>query len=368
MIGPVTNILTSVALVAATATGIQLPAPTGAFPVGASTLHLVDHSRPDLWVPTEPRELMVSLYYPAFPGGRSVPYASSDETRLLAQAQGFPVEAGPAFAAAKTNSHVQLPLPGKHPLVLLSPGLGAPRYTLTTLAEDLASHGYVVASLDHAYESVGTLFPGNRMLPCMACTATDLQPLVRNRGRDASFVIDQLTSRFPGLIDTSRIGVAGHSIGGASALAAMEQDPRIKSGVNMDGAFHIAAPNGIQRPFLMLGNETHGPGSTDATWDQVYPQLDGWKRWLTVTGTSHFSFTDAPTLLAQIGQPMPGLPAERAIGLTREYVLAFFDQTLRGRVEPILDGPTPANPEVKFNQVNASIRPVTRDRPRASSW
>jgi len=345
----VTNILTSVALVAATATGIQLPAPTGAFPVGAGTLHLVDHGRPDLWVPAEPRELMVSLYYPAFPGGRAVPYASAEETRLLAQAQGFPVEAGPAFAAARTNSHVQLPLPGRHPLVLLSPGLGAPRYTLTTLAEDLASHGYVVASLDHAYESVGTLFPGNRMLPCMACQATDLSSLVLNRGRDASFVIDQLISRFPGLIDTSRIGMAGHSIGGASALAAMEQDPRVKSGVNLDGAFHVGAPHGIQRPFLMLGNETHGPGGADATWDQVFTQLDGWKRWLTVTGTSHFSFTDAPTLLAQIGLPMLGLPADRAIGVTREYVLAFFDQTLRGRVRPILDGPTPGNPEVVFH-------------------
>jgi predicted dienelactone hydrolase len=346
----VTNILSSVALVAATATGIQLPAPTGSFPVGAGTLHLVDHSRSDLWVPAEPRELMVSLHYPAFPGGRSVPYATVDETRLLAQAQGFPAEAGPAFAAAMTNSHVQLPLPGKHPLVLLSPGLGAPRYTLTALAEDLASHGYVVASLDHAYESVGTLFPGNRMLPCMACQATDLSPLVLDRGRDASFVVDQLISRFPGLIDTSRIGMAGHSIGGASALAAMEQDPRIKSGVNLDGAFHVAAPTGLgHRPFLMLGSETHGPGSTDATWDHVFPQLDGWKRWLTVTGASHFSFTDAPTLLAQFGQPMPGLAADRAISLTRQYVLAFFDQTLRGRTEPILDGPTPGNPEVVFH-------------------
>jgi predicted dienelactone hydrolase len=345
----VTNILTSVALVAATATGIQLPAPTGHFPVGSGTLHLVDHSRADLWVPAEPRELMVSLYYPAFPGGRSVPYASLAETQLLAQAQGFPTDAGPAFAAAKTNSHVQVPSPGKHPLVLLSPGLGAPRYTLTTLAEDLASHGYVVASIDHAHESVGTLFPGNRMLPCTACEATDLRPLVLNRGADASFVVDQLTARFPGLIDVSRVGMAGHSIGGASALAAMAQDPRIKAGVNLDGAFHVDAPHGIGRPFLMLGNETHGPGSSDSTWDQVFPQLDGWKRWLTVTGTSHFSFTDAPTLLAQLGQPMPGIPADRAIAITREYVTAFFDQTLRGRAEPILDGPTPGNPEVEFH-------------------
>lgn len=343
------RLLTTAAMVAATVTGIHLPAPTGPLPVGSSTLHLVDHSRPDIWAPANPRELMVSLYYPAFPGGQPVPYAAAAETQLLVQAQGFPAADAQAFADATTNSHAQAPLPGRHPLVLLSPGLGAPRYTLTTLAEELASHGYVVASIDHAYESVGTLFPGDRMLTCIACEATDLRPLVLNRAKDASFVIDQLTARYPGLIDPSRIGMAGHSIGGASALAAMEADPRIKAGVNMDGAFHVDAPNGMSRPFLMLGNADHGPGSADATWDQVWPQLDGWRRWLTVTGANHYSFTDAPTLLAQLGTPMPGLSADRSVAITRNYVTAFFDQTLLCRPEPILAGPTQANPEVDFN-------------------
>jgi predicted dienelactone hydrolase len=344
------SLLTAAAMVVATMTGIHLPAPTGPFPVGSSTLHLVDHSRPDLWSPANPRELMVSLYYPAFPGGQSVPYASAAETRLLVQAQGLPAADAQPFADTKTNSHAHAPLPGRRPLVLLSPGFGAPRYTLTTLAEELASRGYVVASLDHAYESVGTLFAGNRVLPCLACAATDLRPLVLNRGEDASFVIDQLTARLPGLIDPSRIGMAGHSIGGASALSAMEVDPRIKAGVNMDGAFHVDAPKGIgDRPFLMLGNADHGPGGADSTWDQVWPQLDGWKRWLTVTGASHLSFTDAPTLLGQVGTPMPGLSADRSIAITRDYVTAFFDQTLRGCSEPILAGPTTTNPEVRFN-------------------
>ncbi|MFE9844157.1 hypothetical protein [Streptomyces goshikiensis] len=43
-----------------------------------------------------------------------------------------------------------------------------PRSTLTTLAEELASRGRVVAAVDHAYESDGTLFPGGRTLSCKA--------------------------------------------------------------------------------------------------------------------------------------------------------------------------------------------------------
>lgn len=345
------KLLTAASMVAATVTGIHLPAPTGSYPVGSSTVHLVDHSRSDIWVPTSPRELMVSLYYPAFPGGRPVSYASAAETQLLAQAQGLPADSAQPIADTTTSSHAQVPLPGRHPLVLLSPGLGAPRYTLTSLAEDLASHGYVVASIDHAYESAGTLFSGNRMLTCIACQATDLRPLVLNRAKDASFVVDQLTARFPGLIDRDRIGMAGHSIGGASALAAMAADPRIKAGVNLDGAFHVDSPSGLGgRPFLMLGtDDVHRPGGSDRTWDQVWAELDGWKRWLTVSGTNHESFTDAPTLLAQLGLPMPGLPADRAVAITRTYVTAFFDQTLSGQREPVLSAPTSANPEVHFN-------------------
>src|SRR6478609_5223515 len=43
-----------------------LPAPTGHHRIGVVQLHLLDHTRPDPWVPAQPvRELMVSLWYPA---------------------------------------------------------------------------------------------------------------------------------------------------------------------------------------------------------------------------------------------------------------------------------------------------------------
>ncbi|MFC0431301.1 hypothetical protein [Kutzneria buriramensis] len=81
----------------------------------------------------------------------------------------------------------------------------------------------------------------------------------------------------------------------------------------------------------------------------MWPQLGGWKRWLTVSGASHLSFTDSPTLLAQLGLQQSGLPADRAVAVTRGYVTAFFDQTLRHIPQAVLNGPTPQNPEVHFN-------------------
>jgi dienelactone hydrolase len=344
----------------------RLPAPTGRYPVGRGTLHLVDRTRPDPWVATAgARELMVSMYYPARPGaGERARYASAEEARLLLAAQGLDGAVTAAtLSATGTNSRVDArPAPGRYPLVLLSPGFGAPRYTLTGLAEDLASRGYVVAAVDHAYESAGTAFPGGRILTCVACTEAqtheDLRRATAGRGQDMSFVLDRLTGRHPawryaGLIDRNRIGMAGHSLGGASAVSAMAGDHRIRAGVNMDGAFGDPVPDGGLggRPFLMLGTDdaVHRPGGTDATWDQAWTRLDGWKRWLTVAGADHETFTDYPALAAQLDLPQPPLPAARAIAITRGYVAAFFDRHLKHIAEPLLAGPTRANPEVHFN-------------------
>ncbi len=80
--------------------------------------------------------------------------------------------------------------------------------------------------------------------------------------------------------------------------------------------------------------------------------LDGWKRWLIVAGSNHASFTDVPVLSEAPGIPEPPgttLSAQRSVQLTRTYVRAFFDLHLRGIPEPVLDGPSAANPEVSLH-------------------
>src|SRR6266496_1056094 len=47
-------------------TRLTLPSPTGRYRVGTVSLHLVDHDRQDpYWSTAHPRELMVSVWYPA---------------------------------------------------------------------------------------------------------------------------------------------------------------------------------------------------------------------------------------------------------------------------------------------------------------
>ncbi|SEG98735.1 Platelet-activating factor acetylhydrolase, isoform II [Nonomuraea solani] len=363
------------AATAASDTRFAIPHPTGRYEVGRDTLHLVDGGRRDPWVPKAgARELMVSMYYPAAAGGTAAPYMTVDEARLLLKGQKldtlFKAE---QLAGVQTNARADAgPIGGRHPLVVLSPGFTLNRATLTTLAEDLASKGNVVALVDHAYESFGTTFPKGRTLTCVACETVESAPsdeaekkvmakAAVNRAADVSFVIDRLTHaagsapawKHGKMIDQRRIGAAGHSLGGNAAASVMATDRRVRAGLNMDGSFFAPVPaSGLgKRPFLMLGTKAqHSPGSSDTTWLRDWRRLDGWKRWLTVADAGHFTFIDLPILGAQAGITDPGapLPGKRSGEITTSYVGAFFDRHLQGKDQPLLDGPSAANPEVTF--------------------
>ncbi|GAA3305190.1 lipase [Streptomyces cinereospinus] len=329
--------------------------------VGRDTLHLVDPSRPDPWTPQAgARELMVSLYYPARAGhGRTAPYMTTGEAQAFLTDRGL-AEAVSARTLAGTRTHARTgapPVRGTFPLVVLSPGFTVNRSTLTLLAEELASRGYVVASVDHAYESVGTAFPGGRLLTCAACEqapVTGYAHVARGRARDVSFLLDRLTDardpawRHAGLIDPARIGMAGHSIGGASAVPAMAGDRRIRAGADLDGGLFGLVPDGglDGRPFLLVGAD----GEDQSSWVEGWPRLDGWKRWLKVAGSGHFTFTDVPVLGDQLGllPPEEPLSGERSQQITRAYLGAFLDLHLKGTAQPLLDGPSPEHPEVAF--------------------
>ena len=345
-----------------------LPEPTGPAPVGVTSLWLTDTSRPDPWASeVAARELMVSVWYPADPlGGPRAGYMTPAESRL--QLTSRDITAVPpetlstirtnAVAGARPSGH-----PGGHPLVVLFPGFTNARSALTGLAEDLASHGYVVAGIDHTYESFGTAFPDGRVTTALARQARGRGPelwekVVAGRAADVSFVLDELSGPQPawpgaGLIDPGRIAMAGHSIGGAAAIAALLADSRVRAGIDMDGSIHALIPDpGLARPFLFLGkqsNYTPGSGGAVTTWERDWRLLTGWKRWLLVAGAVHASFTDLALLADQAGLDIgPHLPGARSLDITRAYVRAFFDQHLRGEPQPLLDRPSPRYPEVTF--------------------
>jgi dienelactone hydrolase len=366
----------------------RLPEPTGPGPVGITSLWLTDTSRPDPWAPgVTTRELMVSLWYPATSSdGRRAPYMTPAESELQLTSRGITGVPPRVLSKVRTNAAVDATPAGDQrslPLVVLSPGFTNPRSALTALAEDLASHGYVVAGIDHTYESFATAFPDGRVTTCLAREAPRRdrsEKVAAGRAADVRFVLDELTGADPvwpaaGLIDPSRMAMAGHSLGGAAAIAAMLADSRIRAGIDMDGATCAQIPDhGLSRPFLFLGKQSnYTPGSGGAvpartlawkrlrgavsTWERDWEFLTGWKRWLVVAGAVHASFTDLALLADQTGIDIDaGLSGARSLDITRAYVRAFFDQHLGGRPQPLLDQPSRRYPEVTFCSPEAETR------------
>lgn len=341
---------------------LTLPAPTGRHPVGVDTLYLRDEHRADPWVPQRRRELMTSVWYPAVARtGGPARYVSPEESRMILRQLGVtdvpPEILNTTVVHARTRAR-PVSRPGGWPLVVLSPGFSFPRSSLTSLAEDLASRGYVVVGIDHTYEAAAVTFPDGRITDCLVCRlfdSGDAAPadVAVGRAADVSFVLDELTGRAPpwragrAMIDPRRIAMAGHSLGGASAATTMTVDRRVDAGVNMDGTFFTPV-DGLDRPFLMLGAEGHGEPGNDASWDRTWGTLTGWRRWISVKGTTHSSFTDYGVLGHQVDLPLQELPGLRSAEVTRTYVAAFVDRHLRHRPAPLLRGPSARFPEVQF--------------------
>ncbi|SDM68596.1 alpha/beta hydrolase family protein [Allokutzneria albata] len=366
---------------------LTLPGPTGPHPVGTADLHLVDHSRVDPWAapPGRPRELMVSLWYPARP-------APHRPTRHLTPgvAAFYDQSSGPAgldpgvadFAGTRTHARPRAAAaPGDRPVVLYSPGGGQSRAFGTTLVEDLASRGFVVVTVDHTFAGP-VEFPDRVELPARG---VDMALMMRERARDTSFVLDRLREITAGAnpdaarrplpigvgaaLDLSRVGMFGHSMGGFTTAETMLTDQRIDAGANLDGSmdphYGQASTRGTDRPFLLVGGGTSGADKHPHNhrhapdWASFWANSSGWKRDLYLPAAEHASFTDAQVLLPQVDRKH-ALPAEklvaaigtvhpgRSLAAQRGYLAAFFGLHLRGQQTNLFDGDSPAHPDVRL--------------------
>ncbi|WP_430332984.1 alpha/beta hydrolase family protein [Rhodococcus sp. ACT016] len=374
---------------------VVLPEPSGGADVGTTTLHLVDSKRADPWRPDQPRELMVTVTYPAadttdHPLAHYVSTeAAPTATRGLAAALHLPIDVE-NLLGFHTNAHTGAPVVATAdrglPVVLFSPGAGVPRILGTGEAEDLASRGYVVVSIDHTYEALAVEFPGGRIAEGIPSPEDPAQAgqwvkaALEARVADTRFVLDELTALADGenpdaeqrtlpdglgrALDLSHVGMFGHSLGGFTAAEAMARDTRIDAGVNLDGMVGIgdevdlAATRGLDRPLLLMSSQQIADmEGVEPSWTEFWDDTRGWARELVLSGSGHYSFTDLETLVPPIaatvapdmtGQYIGTIAPDRATLATREYVAAMFDRFLRHRAAPLLDGPNAEFPEVRY--------------------
>jgi dienelactone hydrolase len=338
---------------------LTLPAPTGPYPIGTVPLHLVDHARQDPWWSTpRPRELMVNVWYPARDTGHwpwapwmspgALAYYRTEQEQFLSVSPDTPPGQPPAntpvslegvdFPTTHARQGAQVALSARpSPVVLFTPGYGSGREVGTTLVEDLASHGYVVVTMSHTYEAGEVEFPGGRVERGRHDPDNDLtrdpHEALKIRLADTRFVLDQLAALEGGhnpdaerralpaglrhSLDLARIGVFGHSLGGALAAQAIALDTRVIAAVNLDGSMfpydlsplppttpeeldqgllRLAGRIG-NRPFMIMGDGGWGPDQFGNLTSVVWHHLRGWRRFVSLIGSTHGGYTDHEALL-----------------------------------------------------------------------
>jgi dienelactone hydrolase len=350
---------------------LTLPVPTGPYPVGTVPLHLVDTSRPDpVAGPGHHRELMAAVWYPARGVERYplAPWTSPALARALLASAGFPAGVAVAPLTAGHEGAPALRTGRRLPVVVFSHGAHDHRADTTIVVQELASHGYVVVTVDHTYDAF-SLFPDGRLTVPLDRPA--LTP--RDFATDIRFVLDRVedlaAGRNPdaeqrplpagllGALDPQRIGMFGWSKGASATAFVMSEDRRVRAGLSFDGPMQPTVTTDLDRPFMLV--TAANTRATQPSVAEFWSHLRGWRLNVQAQGAVHSSYCDVQFLIPQLAQAVGmsdedlrgwigTLDPDRAVRIQQAYPLAFFDLHLRHRPGHLLDGPSPAFPEVTF--------------------
>src|SRR5688572_23983680 len=261
---------------------IELPQPSGPHAVGTAELLGLDATRPG--PSPEGRALLVRLWYPAAPSDvQPAPYFLDPGRAAQNLAAGpFPLPRDLfELTHGTARAHVPPAAPEPRPVLLLSTGWNAPVETYSALAEEFASHGYLVLGVNHPNGSGAVLYPDGsspgldpvsvqpdetnnadwaldlaRLADWIMAGGGTLQPVARDGDLAASAVARLALAQ----ADPRRIGALGHSFGGAAALRADAESPLIRASINLDGAVlgEGAAIAASARALLLL-SPAHSP-------------------------------------------------------------------------------------------------------------
>jgi predicted dienelactone hydrolase len=381
----------------------SLPKPTGPYPVGTRIIYLKDLSRVESHGANHqmPRELVVQVWYPAIASKNHLaPYQRMSETTLATSYR----------SVLWTNSRMDAPIAkngGPFIVLLFNHRWGGVRTQNTFLTEDLASHGYVVAAIDHSYNAGRVAMPDGRIIQdAFGYEPIDVTKRTSDQIREAwnkelttwvadeTFVLTALqnenldqTSLWYGHLDTSHAGAFGHSFGGSASVQVCSVDARIRSALNLDGwTFGDIRYRAADQPVMYIYGSQNTPRPENLTSkdpvarteaeldvsdarqiDSSLQQYGGYK--LYVNETSHMDFTDHSLVSPWRNWTERGHIAPSQIQtILREYVLAFFDKTLHGERAALLQsGDSSPFPEVKMEQFTPSSKAPPAGAPQLQS-
>ena len=323
------------------------PKPTGEFMVGTITLLMTKQAKIDS---LNDRHINIQVWYPAKVRSKSEylsPYIPDSsliaafkkgdylnlDSRVL---DGWDTLITYAYLRAELNSST-----AKYPLIILSHGFGMSKNNYSVLSIELASHGYIVAAIDHPGSGL-TILPNGETLG-LSPNLNGPDGKVDEFCEDAIYVLQELfkKEKFKNKIDTTAIGMIGHSLGGAAALNIGDFDERFKAAINLDGyLFGKAMNEGVKIPFLAILQRPNFQQRSISDslkqerrleWKGIVQRSVVESTVINIDGLMHFDFSDLPFIIPDSVRAKNGgtLPALKEHQILSQLVITFFNLYLK---------------------------------------
>lgn len=333
-----------------------LPEPTGNFNVGTVACDFTDKNRVETFSEEEGklREIAVQFWYPV----------DRNESEPQYDISGAPVS---------TSQQ-------SYPVLIFSHGAFGMRMSNASTFRELASHGYIVASIDHTYHSFYTAFSNGKSIPVdteflneannaqSGKLAIDEEFEVSHawldlRTADIGLVIDSLKAGelgntgeiLNGHMDLTKIGLFGHSLGGAASAQVCRERDDVKAAIVLDGTMigdivgvssskiAVITNESFTKPLMMMYNASFQQQKAKEA--SYLPNINAYNNAtnaaysLCIKDSGHLNFTDlpriSPFLSGMLG--VGSVDSFKAIKIMNAYSLAFFEKHVKGEPASLLD-------------------------------
>lgn len=345
---------------------------SGKYAVGTETFTVVDNSRKEqLGGSEENRKISVRMYYPAEKAqaeGKQRASVFSEKKKAAVQKALLLRSIAEEMLTAEYFEDIPHAAGERFPLVMFNHGYNMYVEANTYLCIELASHGYIVASVGHAHEALENDYEDgsfdlfdkniNKIMYTNTIKAVLSQfrllkkklspeeaysrflafqdtytPYIKGRlpewRRDNLCVLNELRQRYSQWVDFSvGVGVSGHSLGGACAYDLCQYEEDFACGINIDGGvFGDYTGRTMKKPFFQICCRENYNVETKPLLDTNAPV-----HYAVFSGMKHIGFTDAKFLV-----PSKSLTGKMDPQVMYSHLadihIRFFDKYLKGLSE-----------------------------------
>lgn len=310
---------------ASTETLKSLPEPTGPYIVGIAKYDLTDPYRKEIEYP-KGRLIPIQIYFP-MQEGKHVIHSKIFENRVPGPWKPLAVE------VYGQKADISSLIAGSHPVILLNHGDTVAMTDYASIAEDLASNGYIVVTIQHQLKTdpEAPKFWNER-------SVSKYGKIIDNNLYVFEWLKDNQKTLFNNNIDLNRIGLIGHSMGGNSlllfanrasntfkkkeskTLLPHDKQTDVKEAIIVLDTGGFPYPHHNQYPlFLLLSEEREDYQKKSGSYDEMIKighKVQYYK------GSIHISFMDH----GYVNPTNPVNPNEQYFNGTLEERKAFFDQ------------------------------------------